>query len=370
MEKKSIGLESVAGPFCRIRIERINLNSHEQVKNYLLSQGWQPTQFNRVRKADGSWETTSPRLTEDSFDSIKGELGQLIAKRNLLVHRRRFIKNENKPEEMGILAAIRDNGTVPATGILCNTPTGRTTHRGAICNVPRLGTPYGKEIRELFHVKKGYKMLGADLKQIEARMTAHYASFFDDGAYWKLLQEVDDIHSYNAEIINSDRDTAKSFQYAVYYGAKAAKVSSILGCSVHTAEGYLKRFWDATPGVRDLVKSLEQTYSMKGYIKGLDGRRLLVRAKYKLLNTLIQSGAAIIWKVWGIETNKNLSLRGIYCKQIIAYHDEYEYRCSSSAVQQAIGIIQSAAANSGIHFNLTVPIEADVKVGQNWAEVH
>lgn len=213
-------IETVQGPFSKIKFEKLNLNSHEQVKAFLLREGWVPTTFNRVReKETGEWRTTGPKLTEDSFDSIQGNTGRLLARRNILVHRRRLIQNERDPNNKGILSCVRERDKrVPATGILCATPTGRTTHRDAVCNIPKAKAkvPYGKEIRELFCVQRAdRRILGADLDQIEARVTAHYASLFDGGEYWRIIEETGDIHSHNAKLIGSDRDTAKSFQYAL-----------------------------------------------------------------------------------------------------------------------------------------------------------
>jgi len=367
-------LESVSAPFCRIVYEDLNLNSHEQVKNFLLSQGWEPTQWNRVREEDGTWRTTSPKLTEDSYASIKGDLGRLVAKRNILVHRRRFIQNYDDPENKGILGHVRADGRIAATGVLCNTPTGRTTHRGAACNVPKASekVPYGREIRSLYSIrdKENFILLGADLVQIEALITAHYSSLYDGGEYWRRLQEVKDIHTYNAKTIGRDRDTAKSFQYALFYGAQAPKLASIIGCTVKEAEDILKKFWDENMGIYHLIKNLEEQYNEMGFIVGLDGRKLHIRAKYKLLNSLIQTGAGIIWKKWGCLANKRLRESLIDCTQIIAYHDEYEYRCEKIAVPLARSIISTSAVDAGLYFNLKVPISVDIKEGYTWAEVH
>lgn len=203
----------IKGPFTRIEYLDIDLNSNDQVKNYLLKEGWVPTQYN-VSKTTGA--QTSPKLTEDSFDTIQGDLGKLLARRNILRHRRNTVLNYENPETMGIIAAIRTDGKVAAEGITCNAITGRTTHKGVVTNIPKNKPKiaYGKEMRSVFCVRPPYVMLGADLKQIEALVTAHYSSFFDGGAYIKILSEVESIHDYNALLIERDRDTAKSFQYA------------------------------------------------------------------------------------------------------------------------------------------------------------
>lgn len=366
-------LSSVQGPFTKIKFEKLNLNSHEQVKSFLLSEGWIPTTYNRVKNKDGTWRTTGPKLTEDSFHTIKGETGKLLARRNILVHRRRTIKNEKDPEGKGMLACVRDDGRVPANGVLCATPTGRTTHRDAVCNVPKAKekVPYGIEIRKLYGAfQEGRRFMGADLDQIEARITAHYAAIYDGGKYWRIINETGDIHQHNANLIGSDRDTAKSFQYALFYGAGVSKLADIIGCSTSKAKKHLESFWKGNQGVYDLVKGLEEQYKHYGFIVGLDGRKLHIRHDYKLLNSLIQSAAGIVWKRWGVIANERLRATGLDCPQVIAYHDEYEYDCDELEVPLAIPIIKTAAVDAGRYYNLSVPITVDIKVGKNWAEVH
>lgn len=204
---------NVKGPFTRIRYKDINLNSADQVKKYLLSVGWIPTQYNINKETR---EPTSPKLTEDSFSSIKDDTGRLLARRAILVHRRRQIENYKDPENKGLLAYVRDDGKVPAEGITCATNTGRTKHRKGICNMPKADPKVilGKEMRSLFICIPPYRMIGADLKSIENFMLGHYTSTFDGGAYWHHLQTCEDPHQFNADLLGCDRNTAKTFIYA------------------------------------------------------------------------------------------------------------------------------------------------------------
>ncbi len=97
---KAYGLE-VCGPFSKVWWERINLDSEDQVKKYLLSVGWQPTEWN-INK--DTYERTSPKLTEDSFETMEDKVGQLICKRLTIVHRRRQLQ--------GFLEVIRPRGVL------------------------------------------------------------------------------------------------------------------------------------------------------------------------------------------------------------------------------------------------------------------
>ena len=229
---------------------------------------------------------------------------------------------------------------------------------------------YGKEMRGIFCVRDPYVMLGADLKQIETVIIAHYANIFDGGAYINVLNNVESIHDYNAELIERDRDTAKSFQYSIFFGAQPPKLSRILNCPLKKAKMYIENFWTGNPGIRDLVEYLKKYYKKYGFIKGLDGRKIFIRAEYKLLNSLIQTGAGIIFKKWCVMANSGLLYDRLDCKQIIEYHDELDYRCHQDHVDDSSFIIKDAATRSGEYFKLAMPVEVDVKYGSCWADVH
>jgi DNA polymerase-1 len=373
-------IDKVAGPFTRIGYEDINLDAHGQVKKYLLANGWKPTTWNYkkdpktkrlLRDAGGHLIKTSPKLTEDSFHTIEGDFGKLYARRNIITHRRRTIRNYDDPENKGILAYIREDGRVPAEGITCATPTARTTHTRACCNVPKASKKvvYGREMRSLFCTKAPWVMLGADLDQIEARITAHYAWKFDGGSYAENVLE-GDLHQRNADSLGVSRDLAKGIQYALYYGARAPKIASMLKCSNKEAEARIDAFWGNSRGVQQTIEYLARYYKKNRFIRGLDGRKLMIRAEYKLLNSLIQSAAAIVFKRWGVIANERLRDAGLECYQVIAYHDEYDYRCHPLVAYRAIKIIQQAAIDAGLYYNMKVPITTGVIVGHNWAEIH
>ena len=345
------------------------------MKEYLLSVGWKPTQYNKSKKTG---LVTSPKLTEDSFDSIKDGTGQLVARRNVIVHRRRTVENYKDPSGKGILSKVREDGRVPATGILCGTPTARTTHSGAVCNVPGVGAILGSEMRELFHVKPPYVQLGSDLEGIEGNVMAHHTYNYDGGIIYDGLLGAGDWHLFNAVNIYTpfrptrpiSRGAGKAITYSLIYGTGIAALALSLGISHKKAKELYNYFWESNEGLGKLKKALEKYYKHYGFLKGIDGRQLRVRHEYKLLNNLFQSNAAIIFKKWGTLANRRLREDGLDCQQIISYHDEYQYRCHEEHAECSIGIINQAAIDAGLHFNVRPPILTDTKVGMNWKDCH
>jgi len=128
-------------------------------------------------------------------------------------------------------------------------------------------------------------------------------------------------------------------------------------------------FYGKYPAIKELINDLEGAYTQKGYIKGFDGRRLYIRSKHKLLNTLIQSTAAIIFKVWMLEVDETMPKNA---KQVIAMHDEVqvEYKGEFGGAEDYGRDICILATKVGDKLGIRVPVSAEYKVGSNWSDTH
>jgi DNA polymerase I-like protein with 3'-5' exonuclease and polymerase domains len=90
--------------------------------------------------------------------------------------------------------------------------TNRMTHSNPnVAQVPAAGSPYGKQCRSLFGVRKGYKLVGCDASGLELRTLAHYMG---DPEYIKTLL-TGDIHTANQLAAGlPTRSSSKTFIYA------------------------------------------------------------------------------------------------------------------------------------------------------------
>ncbi len=128
---------NIGGPFTRVQFIPINLNSDAQVKKYLLTQGWVPREWNYKKDKNGRWMydskgkkiKSSPKLTEESYPSIKSDIGKELARRAVLRHRENLIQNRKDPNNKGLLSFIRSDGRIPAEGVPQAAITGRYRHR-------------------------------------------------------------------------------------------------------------------------------------------------------------------------------------------------------------------------------------------------
>ena len=93
----------------------------------------------------------------------------------------------------------------------------------------------------------------------------------------------------------------------VRYGAGDAKIGTIIGGGIREGKALKERFFNNLPALGDLRDRVDRAAS-RGYIIGLDGRKVRVRSEHAALNTLLQSAGALVMK-------KALVLLDDYAKQ-------------------------------------------------------
>ena len=154
------------------------------------------------------------------------------------------------------------------------------------------------------------------------------------------------------------------------YGCGDAKLAKTAGKPEKEGKKLKEAFWKANPAIKSLISDLEKAYDLHpGYIIGIDGRKLRVRDKRKLLNTLLQNGATIVFKKWMIAIDDEAPP----LHQLIAYHDELQFELNSThltAIETAVRGVLQLATEVGEDMKLNVKIEADCKTGYNYAECH
>lgn len=361
----------VSGPFTRIVLEPINLNSQTQIKEVLLANGWEPDEWNY----DDDGNQTSPKLTESSFHTITGELGNLIKQRTLYNHRLHQVE--------GWIARVRSDGRISATANTCGTNTGRFRH-SSVVNVPKAAShvAFGKEMRSLFCVPEGKVLIGHDAEGLELRMLAHY---MDDPQFTEAVVNGDkklgtDIHTLNQKLAGlPTRDAAKTFIYALIYGAGDAKLGKIVGGDAGAGKELRIRFLKNLPALERLIERVKRA-SKKGYLKGLDGRKIWMRSsngkimQHKALNTLLQSAGAIVMKKSMIllEESVTRNIGNSSVIKVLDMHDEAQAEVldDTTVIKKYMELAKDSIVKAGEHFKLRVPLAADAAVGSNWAETH
>lgn len=355
----------VDGPFCRFDWVDINLGSNDQVKTYLLSVGWIPTEWNKVQAGERKGERTSPKLTEDSFDSLRDDTGKLVAKRLKYQHRNSTLN--------GWLRDVRPDGRIGQV-ISGVTPTFRYTHK-KIVNVPGGHALFGKQMRSCFKAKPGYKIVGVDAASCQLRMLCHYMHDDDYTFYVIHGKEEDgtDPHTMNMKKSNgiiTDRDMAKRFIYGFLFGAGNEKIGNTVGGTVNTGKKLRQAFLANLPGLASLLKQLTKVWKKRGYIKGLDGRKIYVRSEHMLLVYLLQAAEALLMKVAMVFLHAWFNEEGLDAHYVAFVHDELQAEVKNEDVARYEELAAAAMVRAGEYLKLSVPTAGTPKHGSTWKHTH
>jgi DNA polymerase I-like protein with 3'-5' exonuclease and polymerase domains len=214
-------------------------------------------------------------------------------------------------------------------------------------------------------------MCGADLMGIELRMLAHYLARWDGGRYKDVLLH-GDIHQENADKIGISRKLVKTVTYAFLYGAGDIKIGHSYDKQLSDDKAKKKgkeiraAYIEAIPGLDKFLEAVRKA-SERGYVRGLDNRRILVDSRHKSVNYLIQGSSAIVAKRWMVLANKFL-LDDMH--QLAFVHDELQYECKPCDVGYLKGCLESTAVQAGEYYKMRCPISAEAKSGGTWADVH
>lgn len=368
----------IGGQFSRILCRRVNLDSRNELVDFLLSLGWEPAEWN----LDKEGERTSPKLSKDDpFEGITDKVGQLVAKRQQCKHRRSSIE--------GLIKLIREDGAI-ASSVNNLAVTGRATHRG-IVNIPKASSFFGKQMRKMFSTRPGMVLVGTDSDSCQLRMLG---GRMGDPAYIEAIMTGDktkgtDLHSLTKKIGGIEsRDLAKNVIYCLLFGGgddKLGKTAHQPGNGKQLREKLYKGFDGLEALVQGLTEEWKRTAKKRfnskfnrmeyydGCITGLDGRPIKVPYEHQLLVYLLQSDEAIMMSAAYNMANLWLSRKykyGIDFGFLCWYHDEYNVECRPEIAEDVKDICEKAITWAGEFYKIKCPHVGDGKIGKNWADVH
>jgi len=338
-------------PFMRKKLQDFNLGSRKQIGEYLTDLGWKPNRFT---------PTGQPVVDEGSLSKVKNiPEAKLIAEFLLLQKRIAQI-------DSWILAVQEDN-RVHGFVIPNGTITGRMAHRAPnVAQVPSTSSQYGSECRSCWIVKDGYKLLGVDASGLELRMLAHY---MNDEEYTNEVTN-GDIHTANQKAAGlKSRDQAKTFIYAFIYGAGDAKIGSVVGGGKRLGAELKKRFLDNNPSLKTLRDRVSQA-AKRGYLKGLDGRKIFIRNEHAALNSLLQGGGAIAMKRALVRLYALIKLNALDARFVANVHDEWQIEVKEELADHVGQLAVTCIEEAGDYYNMRCPLTGEYKIGDSWNETH
>ena len=340
---------SSCDPVVRRRTKDFNLGSRQQIGEYLQEFGWNPTEYT----AHGR-----PIVNEKTLAEVKGIPEADLINAYLMYQKR--VSQINSWND-----AVQDDGRIHGFVISNGAVTGRMSHRSPnAAQVPNSSSPYGSRCRALWTVPDGYNLVGIDASGLELRMLAH---FMNDKEYTHEILN-GDIHTTNQKLAGLEsRDQSKTFIYSLLYGAGNEKLALVVGGSKQDGARLRESFLSNLPSFATLKDQVARA-SERGYLKGLDGRKLFVRSEHSALNTLLQGAGAIVMK-------KALVILDDYIKDLDAHfvanvHDEWQIEVREDQSEEVGKYGVKAIREAGEYFNLNCPLDGEYNVGKNWSETH
>ena len=336
-----------------------NPASRQQIGQKLIELGWKPKKFT---------ETGLPQIDEEVLEGLHYPEAKMIAEYLMLGKRVSQIESW--------LEAVEDDGRVHGKVITNGAVTGRCTHSSPnMAQIPNSGSVYGVECRTCWTASEGKVLLGCDASGLELRMLAHYMK---DEEYIKSVvygssKEGTDIHTKNQLAAGlPTRDAAKTMIYAFLYGAGPAKIGSIVEGVGHVSvrgQKIINKFLKATPSLSKLRDRVSH-YAAKGWVPGLDGRKIWVRSEHSALNSLLQGAGAVVMKKALVLFYGKVQRNGWPVTLVANVHDEVQLETTKEYADTVGQAFVDSIREAGEHFKLRCPLTGEYKYGANWGQTH
>jgi DNA polymerase-1 len=241
-------------------------------------------------------------------------------------------------------------------------------------------------------VPKDWKLVGCDADGLEARCMAHYMFKYDGGKMIDVIlngkkSDGTDFHSLNKGYLGfKSRDVAKTYFYGLIYGAGLAK-SGLIAMEDDNYKHWKAKdaaklggitkalLMDKFPGFKDLTKAVQEA-ARRGWLKGLDGRKIPIRSLHSALNALFQSAGAVIMKKAMVIQDELIQEKGLVpgkdYDQVLFIHDEFQMEVIDKLNYTTIvgECMEKAIRLAGEHFKFKCPLSGSHDVGNNWSETH
>ena len=283
----------------------------------------------------------------------------------------------------GMINCISDDGKIHTIYTQTLTRTGRLSSiEPNLQNIP-MRSEYGRLIRKAFIPESNSVILSSDYSQIELRVFAHLSGVND---LINAFNEGIDIHTKTAMdifkvpqegVTKNMRRQAKAVNFGILYGISSYGLAEDLGIPVKEAKEFINKYFDTYPGVRDYMDKEIETAKKNGYVKTIMNRKRVIdelkSTNYMIrnmgermaLNTPVQGSASDILKKAMIEIDEIFEKENIKSKMILQVHDELIFNVYDDEIDKVKEIVYNTMTNV---FDLKVPLDVDIELGNNWYE--
>jgi DNA polymerase-1 len=252
-------------------------------------------------------------------------------------------------------------------------------------NIP-IRTERGRQVRKAFIPRdENHVLLAADYSQIELRIIA---ALSEEETMIEAFKNGEDIHASTAakvfnvpldEVTREQRGNAKTVNFGIIYGVSAFGLSNQTDLSRKEAKALIDTYYETYPKLRaymaeqvDFARDngyVETVLQRRRYLKDINSRNAIVRgaAERNAVNAPIQGSAADIIKLAMINIYKRFEEEGFQSKMLLQVHDELVFDAHKDELEIIKPIIKHEMENA---FKMTVPLDVEMGIGENWLEAH
>ena len=268
--------------------------------------------------------------------------------------------------------------TVAATGRL-------SSNNPNLQNIP-IRTERGRQVRKAFIPRnEEYTLLAADYSQIELRIIA---ALSEESTMIEAFKNGEDIHASTAskvfnvplqEVTREQRSNAKTVNFGIIYGVSAFGLSNQTDLSRAEAKELIETYYKTYPKLRNYISEqiefarengyVQTVLGRRRYLKDINGSNAIVRgaAERNAVNAPIQGSAADIIKIAMIHIHKKLEEGNYKSKMLLQVHDELVFDIYKPELEELKTMIKTEMENA---YKLSVPLDVELGVGNNWLEAH
>jgi DNA polymerase I len=275
-------------------------------------------------------------------------------------------------------------GRVHTTFNQVGTATGRLSSTNPnLQNIP-IRTAIGREIRAAFIPAPGNVLMSADYSQIELRLMAHFSQ---DPLLLDAYRTNKDIHTLTASEVfgvdaaTMDKETrarAKAVNFGIVYGISPFGLAAQLNIDQKTAKLYIETYFDRYKGVQRFIEETLETVrreqSVKTYfgrirpIPDIQSRNPNMRgfAERTAINTPLQGTAADLIKLAMLKIDQLIRKRKLKSQMTLQVHDELLFDVVPEEAKELQELVKQEMEHVA---EFSIPIVADVGIGENWRDI-
>ncbi|MEX0912944.1 MAG: DNA polymerase [Candidatus Paceibacterota bacterium] len=361
--------------------EDFNINSPKQLGVILYDKlSLKPAR--QKKTAGGARSTRESELVQ--MVDMHPIIGEILRYRELSKLVSTYV--DNLPKMVG------KDGRLRTTFLPTGTVTGRVGSKDPnLQNIP-IRSEEGRSVRRAFIPAEGYTLVAIDYSQIELRIAAILSG---DERLIDIFKNGQDVHTGVAsrvfgvpesEVTPDMRRKAKVINFGILYGmgVNALRVNLGEGTTREAAQEFLNAYFNTFTRLAEYLEETKSFARNHGYTKTMFGRRryfpgissvasfIRASAERMAINAPIQGTEGDILRIALVRITDYLKKNNLQEKArvLLQVHDELVFEVKKEAVDEIVPHLRKIMSDvlEGMDTK-GVPIEVEVKAGQNWADM-